>query len=128
MEVNRMPKKHMLGCNEWEVCNFLYMHLKWNLKFNDSSVEIDSSMWKATDFDCTPKPVATKSENYTFMEKLFVNKPVAIDYNIMKNSFYKNLSLGKQGYSRYFGEDCVEWFISEMLKRRHMWKINSKLI
>ena len=33
------------------------------------------------------------------------------------NPDYENLNLGKVGYSKYFGEDCVEWFVTEMLKK-----------
>ena len=47
---------------------------------------------------------------------MFVNKPVAIGYNIVKNLEYENLNLEKDGYSNLFGEDCVEWFINEMLE------------
>ena len=28
----------------------------------------------------------------------------------------KTLNLEKDGYIKYFGEDCVEWFINEMLE------------
>ena len=47
---------------------------------------------------------------------MFINKPVAIGYNIVKNPDYDNLNLEKGGYIKYFGEDCVEWFINEMLE------------
>ena len=47
-------------------------------------------------------------DNNGVTEKLFVNKPVAIGYNIVKNSDYDNLILEKDGYIKYFGEDCVE--------------------
>ena len=47
---------------------------------------------------------------------MFINKPVAIGYNINKHPDYYNLNLEKDGYIKYFGEDCVEWFINEMLE------------
>ena len=47
---------------------------------------------------------------------MFVNKPVGIGYNIVKNPDYENLKFEKDGYIKYFGEDCVEWFINEMLE------------
>ena len=36
------------------------------------------------------------------MEKLFVNEPVTIGYNIIKNSDFVNLNLEKDGYNKYF--------------------------
>ena len=49
-------------------------------------------------------------------DRLFINKPVAIGFNIVKNPDYDNLNLEKDGYIKYFGKDCVEWFIKEMLE------------
>ena len=56
------------------------------------------------------------NDNDNVTDKLFVNKPVAIGYNIVKNSDYDNLNLEKDGYIKFFGEDCVGWFINEMLE------------
>ena len=56
------------------------------------------------------------NDNDHVTDKLFVNKPVAIGYNIVKNPDYEYLNLEKDGYIKYFGEDCVEWFINEMLE------------
>ena len=47
---------------------------------------------------------------------MFVNKPVAIGYNVDKNLDYENLSLENDGYIKYFGGECVEWSISEMFE------------
>ena len=62
---------------------------------------------------------------------MFVSKPVAIGYNVVKNADYENLNLGKDGYIKYFGEDCLEWFINEMLERegymKNYFKSSSKL-
>ena len=55
-------------------------------------------------------------DNNNVTDKLFVNQPVAIGYNIVKNLDYENLNLEKDGYIKYFGEDCVEWFVNEMLE------------
>ena len=49
-------------------------------------------------------------------DKLFINKPVAIGFDIVKNLEYDNSTLEKDGYIKCFGEDCVEWFINEMLE------------
>ena len=56
------------------------------------------------------------NDNDNVTDKLFVSKPVAIGFNIVKNPDYENLNLEKDGYITYFGEDCVEWFINEMLE------------
>ena len=70
-------------------------------------------MWIAADFECMNIPII---DNDNVTDKLFINKPVAIGYNIVKNLDYDNLNLEKDGYIKYFGKDCVEWFINEMLE------------
>ena len=42
------------------------------------------------------------------------NKPQRT--NVERYSEYHNLKLGIQSYPKIFREDCVEWFINEMLK------------
>ena len=89
-------------------------------------MEMDPQMWIAADFDCTNIPVdAADSGSHagsantqvdsnadstshagSANEKLFVNKSVAIGYNIVKNPDYDNFKLEKEGYNKCFGEDC----------------------
>ena len=78
-------------------------------------MKIDPPIWIAADFECMNIPI-NDNDNDNIKDKLFVNKPVAIGYNIVKNSYYENLNLEKDGYIKDFGEDCVEWFINEMLE------------
>ena len=47
---------------------------------------------------------------------MFVNEPVAVGYNLTEKPDFDNLSLEKDGYNKYFGDDCVEWFVNEMLE------------
>ena len=75
----------------------------------------DPPMWIAVDFECMNLPIIENDNNHV-TDKLFINKPVGINYNMVKNSEYENLNLEKGGYIKYFGEDCVEWFINEMLE------------
>ena len=103
------------------------------IEFNDWYLKIDPPMWIAADFECMSIPINNNNNNNDdynnndnanvndhdkngVTDKLFVNKPVAIGYNILKNSDYDNLNLEKDGYIKYFGEDCVERFINEMLE------------
>ena len=96
-------------------------------------MKIDPPMWIAADFECMNLPNNDNNNNIDddnnddnvnvidhknngVTDKLFINKPVAIGYNIVKNSDYDNLNLEKDGYIKYFGEDCFEWFINEMLE------------
>ena len=94
-------------------------------------MKIDPPVWIASDFECLNIPTNDNKNdddnnddnvnvidhnNNGVTDKLFVNKPVAIGYNIVKNPDYDNLKIGKNGYIKYFGEDCVEWFINEMLE------------
>ena len=111
------------------------------IKFNDRYMKIDPPMWIAADFECMIIPIIDNDnvnendnvddnsknddnnianlndhDNKCVTDKLYVNKPVAICYNVVKNPDYENLNLEKDGYIKYFGEDCVEWFINEMLE------------
>ena len=94
-------------------------------------MKIDPPMWIAADFECMNLPINDNNiyddnnddnvnvidhNNNGVTDKLFINKPVAIGYNIVKNLVYDNLNLEKEGFIKYFGEDCVEWFINEMLE------------
>ena len=106
-------EEHMLRCNEQKVCNISYMQPNQKIKFNDWYMKIDPPMWIAADFECMNIPINTNDNDHV-TDKLFVNKPVAIGYNIVKHPDYDNLNLEKDGYIKYFGEDCVEWFINEM--------------
>ena len=91
------------------------MHPNQKIKFNDWYMKIDPPMWIAADFECMNIPINDNgTDNVT--DELFVNKPVAIGYIIVKNPYYENLDLEKDGYIKCFGEDCVEWFINEMLE------------
>ena len=118
-------EEHMLGCIEQKVCNISYMHPNQKIKFNDWCMKIDPPMWIAADFECMNIPINNNKndnvnindyDNNGVTDKLFVNKPVAIGYNIVKNPEYDNLNLEKDGYIKYFAEDCVEWFVNEMLE------------
>ena len=109
------------------------MHPNQKITFNDWYMKIDPPKWIAADFESMNIPINNNNnnnddddnndnvnvndhDNNGVTEKLFVNKPVAIGYNIVKNLEYENLNLEKYGYIKYFGEDCVEWFINEMLE------------
>ena len=82
-------------------------------------------IWIAADFEGKNIPVDDNQvdENADAMshagsdnKKLSVSKPVAIGYIVVKNSYNDNLNLEKDSYNKYFGEDCAEGFINEMLE------------
>ena len=94
-------------------------------------MKIDQPKWIAADFECMSIPINDNNndddynndivnvndhDNNGVTYKLFINKPIAIGYNIVKNFDYDNLNLEKDGYIKYFSEDCVEWFTNEMLE------------
>ena len=91
------------------------MHPTQKIKFIDWYMKIDPPMWIAADFECMDIAIID-NDNDNVTDKLFVNKPVAIAYNIVKSSDYENLNLEKDGYIKHFGENCVESFIKEMLE------------
>ena len=76
-------EEHILGCIEQKVCNISYMHPNQKMKFNDWYMKIDPPMWIAADFECMNFP-NNDNDNDNATDKLFVNKPVAIGYNIVK--------------------------------------------
>ena len=95
------------------------------IKFNDWYMKIDPPMWIAADFECMNIHINDNNadivnvidhDNNGVTDKLFLNKPVAIGYNTVKNPDYDNLNSEKDGYIKYFDEYCVEWFMNEMLE------------
>ena len=108
-------EEHLLRCIEQKVCNISYMQPSQKIKFIDWYMKIDPPMWIAADFECKNIPI-NDNDNDNVTDKLFVNKPVAMGYNIVKHPDYDNLNLEKDGYIKYFVEDCVEWFVYEMLE------------
>ena len=91
-------EEHMLRCIEQKVCNISYMEPNQKIKFNDWYMKIDPPMWIAADFECMNLPINNNDhDNNSVTDKLFVNKPVAIGYNIVKNPDYDNLNLEKDG-------------------------------
>ena len=90
-------EEHMLRCTEQKVCNISYMQQNQKTKFSDWYMKIDPPMWIAADFECMNLPI-NDNDNDNVTDKLFVSKPVAIGYNIVKNSDYNNLNLEKDCY------------------------------
>ena len=78
-------------------------------------MEVDQLMCIADEFDHMNVPLDNAKDNGS-VEKLFVNQPVAISYNLAKNPVYDTLNLRKDGYNNYSAADCVERFINEMLE------------
>ena len=114
-------EEHMLRCIEQKVCSISYMHPNQKIKFNDWYMKIDRPMWIAADFECMNIPIIDNDNDHV-TDKFFTNNSVAVGYNIVKkvkNPEYANSNLEKDGYIKYFGEDCVEWFLNEM------WEIES---
>ena len=58
--------------------------------------------WSAADFECMNKPVDDQVDSN---KKLFASQPVAIGFNVVKNSCYDNLNIATNGYYIFFGED-----------------------
>ena len=124
----------MLRCIEQKVCNTSYMQPNQKIKLNDWYKKVDPPMWIAADFECMNVPINDNNnnndddnsndnvnvndhENIGVTDKLFVNKPVAIGYIIVKNLDYDNTILKKDDHFNCSEEDCVEWFINEMLEK-----------
>ena len=90
------------------------MHLNEKIKFNDWYLKMDPPIWVTANFECMNEPLESNKDN--FIDKLFVNKSVAVGYINVKIPDYDNLNLENHGYNNYFGEYCVEWLANEMLE------------
>ena len=138
------PKKfeeHKLRFIEQKVCNISYMHPNQKIKFNDRYVKIDRPVSMAAHFESMNDLIIENDNdndndndnnndnnndndnvnvnangNDGVTDKSFVNKPVAVGYNVVKNPGYNNVYLEKDGYIKCFAEDCVQWFFNEMLE------------
>ena len=92
----------MLRYIEQKVCNISYVHPNQKITFIDWYMKINPPMWIAADFECMNFPNndnnnnndddnnndnvnAIDHDNNGVTVRLFVSKPVAIDYNIVKN-------------------------------------------
>ena len=73
----------MLRCIEQKVCNISFMHPNQKIKFNDWYMKIDPPIWIAAEYEFLNFPF-NGNDNDNVTDKLFVNKPVAIGYNIVK--------------------------------------------
>ena len=113
-------EEHMLRCIEQKTCNISYMQPNQKIKFNDWYMKIDPPMWIAVDFESMNIPINDNNNDDDnnddkvnvidhdingVTDKLFVNKPIAIGYNTVKNLDYDNLNLETDGYIKFFGED-----------------------
>ena len=83
----------MSKCFEQEVCKVSYMHSNQKRKFNDYYMKLDPPLLIGAHFECMNVPV--ESNDDCFMDKLFVQKPVALCYNIVINSHSENLNSEK---------------------------------
>ena len=103
------------------------MHPNQKIKFNDWYMNIDPPMWMVADFKCMNVLINdndndndndddNNKDNDHVTDELFVNRPVAIGYNVVQIPEHENLNLEKDGYINIFGQDCVEWFINQMME------------
>ena len=76
------------------------MHPNQKIKVIDWCLKIDPPMWIAADFECMNIPIID-NDNDKVTDKLFVSKPVAIGYNIVKNPDSDNLNLEQDGYMKF---------------------------
>ena len=66
------------------------MHPNQKIKLNDWYMKIYPPMWIVADFECMNNPVFDNDNDHV-TDKLFVNKPVARVYNVVKIPVYENL-------------------------------------
>ena len=77
-------EENMLRCKEEEVCNRSDMPVNTKVKVKAWFMKKDPPVWIAADFECM-NIAAVKFASDIFMEKVFKNKPLALDYKITKN-------------------------------------------
>ena len=131
-------EQHMLIFIEQEVCNISYMYPHQKVKFKGWYMKVDPPSRMAADFECinvlfndndndngnnnddnnndNGSVNVNDNDNDDVTVKLVANKPVAIGYIMVKHPDYENPNLEKDGSIKYFGKDCVEWFLNENLE------------
>ena len=87
-------EEHMLRCIEPGVCNLSYMLPKQKIKFIDWYMKFVTPLSITAAFERMNVLLECVNENDS-MEKFFVNKPVGIVYNILKNPENDNLDFKK---------------------------------
>ena len=119
IESNQILKKNKLSCFEQEVCNISYLQAKQKIKNTEFYMKLHQQKWIAADFEGMNVPWEPTSENDVrnanctqslhdnFVEKLFVNKPFALGYNIFKKSYCCNLSLEKKDKSNFLVKNVL---------------------
>ena len=81
-----------------EICNVPNNHLNQKINLNDRYMKMDPPMWIAVVFKSMNIPLEFAAGN-DFMEKLFVNKSVALSYKIKNNLFMITYSSKTMGTS-----------------------------
>ena len=105
------------------------MHSNQKIKNNIWYMKIDPPIWMAAAFESMKVLIndnnndhdndnVNVNDNDHVTDKWFVNKPVAIGYNVVKIPDYENLNLEKNGYMKHFVGNFVEWFINDVKKRK----------
>ena len=61
--------------------------------------------------------VPVESTKDDSMKKLFTNELLALGYNSVKNPYYEKLKNEIDDRNEKFREDCVEWFLNQMLEK-----------
>ena len=81
------------------------------MKLNDWYVKLDLTIWIAADFECMNIPIEDPQR-----KTLYLNELVEVRCNTVKTPNYKKLNLRVDGLNKYLEDDCVEWFVNEILE------------
>ena len=79
----------------------------WYIKRNPAKELVD-------DFDCIKTPL-----NDPNRKTMFINKPVGVVCIILKNPSREISEKEKHETIEHFGDDCVEWFVNEILEKEN---------
>ena len=94
--------QHIDRCQKQQPTNITFSW-KDRLKFKDYHMKVPVPIRVYADFECINQPTDDPIKS----KVLFIQIPIAV-------GFYLISPFGNQYYS-YFGEDCVTWFVNEML-------------
>ena len=73
-------ENHMARCFEQELCNISFMDPVRRNTYNDCYMKMDPPIWIDGYFECVNKP-----KDDPHQKTLFINVPVGVNYDIVKN-------------------------------------------
>ena len=106
--------KQMVRCIEHNFCYTSSMDPDKVSRVKGWHIKRNPAKERLADFDCVKTPL-----NDPNRKTRFINKPVGVVCIIVKNPSRELFKKEKHETIEHFGEDCVEWFVNEILEKKN---------